>query len=145
MGSSASVAELPGWAAALCAQERVGRLGVIDDEGGPRVLPVTYAITGGTFVSAIDHKPKRVAAQRLARVRWLRARPRAAITVDRYHDDWSQLAWVQAIGAVRILELDDAPEALAALSQRYPRYRERPPAGPILALRPERLVWWRAT
>lgn len=142
MGSSASVAELPQWARALLEASRVGHLGIVDDHGGPRVLPVTYALSDGALVSAIDEKPKAVPADRLARVRWLRARPRAALTVDRYDEDWSRLAWVQAIGEVSIL--DRAPEALAALAERYPQYRERPPTGPILELAPDRLVWWRA-
>jgi hypothetical protein len=71
MGSCASVAELPGWARALLERSRVGRLGLIDGEGGPRVLPVTYALSAG----ALDHKPKRMPPERLARVRWLRAAP----------------------------------------------------------------------
>lgn len=43
-----------------------------------------------------------------------------------------------------VIEAQDAPEALAALSERYPAYRDRPPAGPVLRLQPERLLWWRA-
>ena len=144
MGCSASVAELPGWALALVAQEHVARLGLIDDDGAPRVLPITYALDGGAFVTAVDHKPKRVAAERLARVRWLRARPRAALTIDHYDDDWSRLAWVQALGDVRIVEAQAAPSAVAALSERYEPYLDRPPAGPLLVLEPERLLWWRA-
>ena len=144
MGSSASVAELPGWARALLESSRVARLGIADDEGAPRVLPVTYALAAGTIVTAIDHKPKRVPAQELARVRWLRARPRAALTVDHYDDDWSRLRWVQAIGPVAILAAADAPEAIAALTERYVSYRERPPAGPVLSLEPDRVLWWRA-
>ncbi len=122
----------------------MARLGIADDEGAPRVLPVTYALAAGTIVTAIDHKPKRVPAQELARVRWLRARPRAALTVDHYDDDWSRLRWVQAIGPVAILAAADAPEAIAALTERYVSYRERPPAGPVLSLEPDRVLWWRA-
>lgn len=123
----------------------MARLGLVDDEGGPRVLPVTYAVAGDALVTAVDvHKTKRVAANRLARLRWLAARPRAALTVDHYEDDWSQLAWVQAIGAVSILEASDASDALAALAARYSPYRESPPAGPVIALAPERVLWWRA-
>lgn len=144
MGSSASVAELPQWARGLLERSRVARLGLIDDAGAPRVLPVTYAIAGGLLVSAVDHKRKRTPGERLARVRWLRARPRAALTVDHYDDDWSALEWVQALGQVRVLEAAAAPEALVALADRYPQYRERPPAGPVLELEPERLLWWRA-
>jgi PPOX class probable F420-dependent enzyme len=122
----------------------VGRLGIIDGDGAPRVLPVTYALTGEALVSAVDHKRKDVAPERLARVRWLRARPRAALTVDHYEDDWSRLAWVQALGPVAILEVADAGGAVAALTERYPQYRDQPPAGPILSLAPDRIVWWRA-
>jgi PPOX class probable F420-dependent enzyme len=144
MGSSASVAELPRWAIGLLARERVARLGLTDDDGAPRVLPVTYALSEGAFVSAVDHKRKRVAGAQLARVRWLRARPRAALTVDHYDDDWSSLAWVQALGEVRIVDAEAAPSSLAALSERYEPYRRRPPSGPILMLHPERLLWWQA-
>lgn len=105
---------------------------------------MTYAVSGGALVSVVDDKPKRVPADRLARVRWLRARPRAALTVDRYADDWSQLAWVQALGEVRVTEAGSAPEAIAALTERYPAYRVRAPRGPVLALHPDRLLWWRA-
>jgi PPOX class probable F420-dependent enzyme len=122
----------------------VARLGLLDDAGAPRVLPITYAIEGERLVSALDHKRKQVPPERLARVRWLRARPQAALTVDHYEDDWSALAWVQAIGEVEVLDLHDEPGALAALRARYPAYREQPPAGPLLVLTPSRLLWWRA-
>jgi PPOX class probable F420-dependent enzyme len=144
MGWSESVAKLPEWALMLLDRSRVARLGLVDDDGGPRVLPVTYALAGEAIVTAIDHKPKAVPPERLARLRWLRARPSAALTVDHYEDDWSRLAWVQAIGTVEILDAADAPEALAALTARYAQYRDRAPSGPILLLIPDRVVWWRA-
>ena len=140
MGRSASVAELPKWARELLEHARVGRLGLLDDEGGPRVLPVTYALSAGALVSAVDHKAKAVPSERLARVRWLTARPRAALTVDHYEEDWSRLAWVQAIGEVSIL---------APRSRRARRARRalppvpRPRAGrsvPLARARPLRLV-----
>lgn len=145
MGSSASVAELPTWAHALLREAPVARLGLIDDEGAPRVLPVTFAVAGGTLVSAVDHKRKVLAGERLARVRWLRARPQAALTVDRYDADWSRLAWVQALGEVTVFDVRSAPESIAALRARYPQYEQRPPAGPVLVLTPRRLLWWRAS
>jgi PPOX class probable F420-dependent enzyme len=145
MGSSANLAELPGWARELLERSRVGRLGLIDDEGRPRVLPVTYALSGSRMVTAVDHKPKRRPGAQLARIRWLLARPQAALTVDHYDEDWSALAWVQAVGSAQILEAANAPEALEALADRYPQYRRRPPDGPVVALDPERFVWWRAT
>ncbi len=128
----------------MLASSRVGRLGLLDDDGAPRVLPVTYAINGESLVTAVDQKPKRRSGEELARVRWLRARPTAALTVDHYDDDWSALAWVQALGTVRVLDAAGAPEAMAALAERYEPYRSDPPAGPLLVLEPERLLWWHA-
>jgi PPOX class probable F420-dependent enzyme len=143
MGSCASVAKLPKWARTLLGSARVGRLGIVDDAGHPRVLPVTFALAGEALVTAIDHKRKDVPAERLARVRWLRARPRAVLTVDHYEEDWSRLAWVQALGPVKLLDAAQAPDAIAALIERYEQYRDRPPAGPVIELAPDRLVWWR--
>jgi PPOX class probable F420-dependent enzyme len=144
MGRSASVAELPRWARELLEQARVGRLGVLADDGGPRVLPVTFALADGAIVTAVDHKRKDVPADRLARLRWLHARPQAALTVDHYEEDWSRLAWVQALGPVAILDAGVARQAIAALRERYAPYRDRSPAGPVLSLQPERVLWWRA-
>lgn len=135
--------ELPAWAQALLEAERVARLGFVDDEDHPRVLPVTFALAEGAIFSAIDDaKPKR--APEPARVRYLRRRPQAALCVDRYDDDWTRLAWVQVLGVVDVLAIGDAPAGLAALVARYAPYRERRPPGPLLRLTPERVLSWRA-
>jgi PPOX class probable F420-dependent enzyme len=139
-GQMQTPTELPGWAAALLEEIPVAHLGLLDEEGEPRVQPVTFARLGDVIVSAIDDKPKRGVP---ARVERLRRHPRAALTVDRYDTDWSRLAWVQLLGDVTLEDVDR--EALAALQHRYPAYRERPPGGPLLKLRPVRVLWWRAS
>jgi hypothetical protein len=90
----------------------------------------------------VDDKPKRVPGEELARVRWLRASPRTALTVDRYDADWSKLAWVQILCVVSILPV--RRDVLDALARRYPAYREQDPGGPLLRLEPERVLYWRA-
>jgi PPOX class probable F420-dependent enzyme len=122
--------------------ERVGRLAFVDEEDRPRVLPVTYAVAGGAVWTAIDDKPKR--AGEPARVRYLRRRPQAALCVDRYDDDWSRLAWVQLLGRVEVLPIDEGEDGLAELAARYAPYRERRPPGPLLRLAVERALCWRA-
>jgi PPOX class probable F420-dependent enzyme len=124
---------------------RVGHLGLVDDSAQPRVLPVTFALHGGALWSAVDQKPKRSGGSELARVRFLRSRPQAALTVDHYEEDWSALAWVQALGDVEILATTDAPQAVDALRAKYEPYRELTPPGPLLCLTPERFIWWSAT
>jgi PPOX class probable F420-dependent enzyme len=141
--SAPRIDHLPDWARALLDSAPVAHLGLLDSDDNPRVLPVTFAVCGGELWSAVDHKPKRVPGSELARVRWLRRNPAAALTVDRYSDDWEQLAWVQALGTVALLD-DPAAAALDALRAKYPQYAERAPAGPFLRLTPGRVVWWRA-
>src|SRR4029453_11029885 len=93
--------DLVAWANELLETARVGRLGLLDEERAPRVLPVTYAVAEGRIWSAVDRKPKRSGEP--ARLRFVRGDPRAALTVDRYSDDWEQLAWVQVLGTVSIV------------------------------------------
>ncbi len=120
----------------------MARLGLLDLEGAPRVLPVTFAVAEGRIWSAIDKKPKR--AEEPARLRFVRRDPRAALTVDRYSDDWEELAWVQAVGRVEIVPVEEGTAGLAALSAKYEPYREESPPGPLLCLEPQRYLWWRA-
>jgi PPOX class probable F420-dependent enzyme len=120
-------------------------LGVIDDDARPRVLPVTYVLHEGSIWTAVDHKPKRAPGRELARVRFLRRRPRAALTVDLYDEDWSELAWVQALGQMHVLSAEDELAPVAALVAKYDAYRAHHPAGPLLRLTPERFICWRAT
>lgn len=135
--------ELPGWAREMLERSPVARLGLVDPDGAPRVLPVTFVVVGQTIWSAVDHKPKRRPDHELARVRWLRERPDAALTVDAYDDDWSRLGWVQVLGRV---EVHEAPGdgVLGALAGKYRQYAERAPGGPFLALAPNRFLHWRA-
>jgi len=107
------------------------------------VLPVTFAIASGRIYSAIDRKPKR--SGQPARLRYLRMRPQAALTVDRYEDDWAELAWVQVLGRVEIVEVADDRAAVEALRSKYEPYRADPPPGPLLRLTPERTLHWRAS
>jgi PPOX class probable F420-dependent enzyme len=134
--------DLVAWANELLETARVGRLGLLDEEGAPRVLPVTFAPAEGKIWSAIDRKPKRSAEP--ARLRFVRRDPRAALTVDRYSDDWAELAWVQVLGRVEIVEVSEGGPGVEALSAKYEPYREEAPPGPLLALEPERYLWWRA-
>jgi PPOX class probable F420-dependent enzyme len=125
-------------------EAHVAHLGLVDDRDRPRVLPVTFAIAEGAVWSAVDHKPKRIEGHELARVRFLLRRPEAALSVDRYEEDWSRLAWVQLLGRVDVLEQEEGPAGLEALVAKYEPYRERSPAGPLLRFATDRALHWRA-
>jgi PPOX class probable F420-dependent enzyme len=133
---------LPEWAEAVLDRARVARLGYLDGEDRPRVLPVTFAVSGGAVWSAIDEKPKRQAVP--ARVDYLRRRPDASLLVDEYDDDWTRLAWVQLLGRIEVVPIDSAPDAMNALAAKYSQYADRAPPGPLLRLTVERTLHWRA-
>lgn len=141
---SSELESLPVWASELLSGARVARLGMVDGDGQPRVQPVTFALSGERIWSAVDAKPKAVAASRLARVRFLRAEPRVALTVDEYAEDWRSLAWVQVLARASIVPVSSSIEALRALVVKYPQYRETQPEGPLVSLLPTRCLWWRA-
>jgi PPOX class probable F420-dependent enzyme len=123
------------------AAARVGRLATVTEDGGPHVVPCTFALAGDRIYTAVDAKPKRT--QRLKRLANLRANPRASLLVDHYEEDWTRLWWIRVDGAAG--EVEDEGErarALAALAAKYPQYRETPPGGPVIRLVAERWRTW---
>jgi PPOX class probable F420-dependent enzyme len=138
----------------LLRSARRGVLVTIAADGTPRPVPLAYAAveTGDGLVlySALDEKPKRVEDPReLARVRDIRERPRVAVLVDRWDEDWSRLAWVRLTGTASVLEPADGPEehgrGVAALRARYPQYAtQRLEERPLIRISVERSRSWAA-
>lgn len=111
----------------------IARLGTVDSDGRPHLVPCCFAISGDVAYSVVDHKPKRSTA--LRRLDNVRANPSVCLLVDHYADDWSELWWVRFDGGARLLV--DGPEhasALALLCAKYPQYRATPPFGTVLAM-----------
>jgi PPOX class probable F420-dependent enzyme len=124
------------------ASRPVARLATVDAQGRPHLVPMVFVVVGETVYSAVDAKPKRsTALRRLANVA---ANPRVALLVDHYEEDWRALWWVRADGTGRVLDAGEpeARDAVARLVDRHPQYRERPPAGPVLAVDVERWSGW---
>jgi len=117
--------------------EPVARLATVGREGRPHVVPICFAIEGDMLYTAIDDKPKRT--RRLRRLENIEADPRVEVLIDHYEDDWSRLWWVRLRGTARIV---DDPRALQLLAAKYPQYRERPPAGPVIAVSIEEWSEW---
>lgn len=124
----------------------VGRLATADAAGRPHVIPVCFAYDdgGGVIYSALDGKPKRIGFDGLRRVRNIRANPQAALVVDHYSDDWSELWYVLITGRAEVVASGDEPaRAVALLRAKYWQYREMALDGnPVIRLTPERVVGW---
>lgn len=129
---------------AFAVSRPVARLATADCEAAPHVLPICFFICGDTLYFTADEKPKAVAARRLKRLRNIAENPQAAVIIDRYAEDWSQLGWVMLRGAAEII--DDGAEydaAQAGLIARYPQYEAMQLSGlPVVALRIQRVSRW---
>ena len=138
---------LPAWAAELLRDSRVARLGTADRAGRPLVVPVCYAFDGRACYSAIDAKPKRVAARDLRRVRNIEANPHVSLVVDHYDEDWSRLAWVIVEGrGDLVIEGPVRAMAVDLLLAKYAQYRamglDREGAM-VIRITAERALAWR--
>ena len=133
---------------ALLAEARRATLATMASDGGPRLVPVCYAIVEDTIWIALDEKPKAVQDVRdLARVRDVVARPDVTLLVDRWSEDWTDLAWVQIHGTARLVEPDSVPGAIVpALRDRYPQYDGQAlEAAPMLAIEVSTIRRWVAS
>jgi PPOX class probable F420-dependent enzyme len=120
---------------------RVGRLATANAEGRPHLVPLCFVLVDDRIVSVVDAKPKRT--QQLRRLSNIRAQPRVSVLADEYDEDWSRLWWVRADGTARVIESGPEREsAVASLTDKYPQYREQPPAGPVIEITVDRWVGW---
>jgi PPOX class probable F420-dependent enzyme len=130
-------------ARARFAAARVARLATVRPDGGPHLVPITFAVVGDVIHSSVDDKPKRSRA--LTRLANLRSEARCSVLVDHYDEDWSQLWWVRADGVARIVDPVPADDpGLSALAERYDAYRRRPPPGPAIRIDVVRWTGWAA-
>jgi PPOX class probable F420-dependent enzyme len=119
------------------AAARVATLATIDAEGRPNLVPVTFVLEGDVFYTAVDHKPK--TTRDLNRLANIRRDARVTLLVHSYEEDWDNLWWCRLNGSARIV--DDVPESLGV---KYEQYRERLPAGPVIAVTIQQWTGWSA-
>ncbi len=123
---------------------RVGILATVRPGGGPHLVPVVFAAEGEALVTAVDHKPK--TTPHLQRLTNIRTNPHVSLLAHGYTEDWSRLWWERADGTARILEAGPGRDtAIAALVEKYPQYRDRPPPGPVIRVTVDQIVTWTAS
>lgn len=122
----------------------VARLATIRPDGTPRLVPITFAVVDGLVCSVVDEvKPKR--STRLARLADVGRDPRAAVLVDHYAPDWTELWWVRIDGTAHVVDSGVLWErALEALRAKYPPYAEADPRGRVLVVTPGAVRGWSA-
>ena len=130
---------------AAAARSPVARLATIGASGMVDLVPITFALTGSTMVSAVDHKPKQT--RQLRRLDNIAREPRVTVLIDHYDDDWASLWWVRLRG--RAVVIDDGPRFDAAIAQlvaKYPKhYAPTPPLGPVIQIDITDVRAWRSS
>jgi|SRR5450755_1653439 PPOX class probable F420-dependent enzyme len=124
---------------------RVGRLATLDATRGPHVIPICFACNGTVFYSAIDRKPKRVAPNRLARLKNIKKTPQVALLVDHYDEDWARLWYVLVRGEAELVSSSvERKRALQLLRAKYPQYGPDmlQDDAPVLRITPGRITAW---
>ncbi len=128
--------------------ERVARLATADRAAAPHVVPICFWFDGSRIYFVIDEKPKAARGLGLKRMRNIAENPRVAVLVDRYEDDWSQLAYVMIRGGAQIVDDDEEYMlVLRNLRDKYRPYRTMalsPERNPIVRVMPERVNAWGA-
>ena len=129
----------------LLSSARVAHLATSDQYARPHVVPIVFVWSDDILYTPLDRKPKRDDDwHALRRVRNIETNGRVAIVVDRYDEDWSQLAWVMVEGVATILETgDDRDAAVALLNEKYAQYETLSLEGrPIVRVEIERASEW---
>jgi PPOX class probable F420-dependent enzyme len=126
-------------------------LATIAGDGGPRLVPVCFVLDPDRPViyTPLDEKPKTVDDPRgLARVRDILADPRVTILVDRWDEDWANLAWLRLAGTATLLEGGGGQDgehstAVGALRARYAQYRaHRLETRPLIRVAVDHVASW---
>lgn len=124
---------------------RVAHLATVDRSGAPHLVPVCFCLHGPSLYITVDEKPKRTDIP-LKRIRNIRENPAAAVTVDRWDEDWTRLGWVMLRGSAEILgDGQEHDQAQDQLRRRYPQYVAMDLlALPVIAVRIQRVLSWGA-
>lgn len=124
------------------AAARVAYLATVRGDGRPHVVPIVFAVEGGTIYSIADPKPKE--GLDLLRHRNIAANPAVSVLVDAYDESWNGIWWVRADGRARVV--DEGPErevAIGLLRARYPQYATwSTPFGAATIIQIERISSW---
>jgi PPOX class probable F420-dependent enzyme len=124
---------------------RIAHLATVSPDVEPHLVPVCFCLDHNTLYITVDEKPKRADIP-LKRIRNIQQNPTVAVTVDRWDEDWTRLAWIMLRGPAEILA--DGKEHDAAQHQlrlRYPQYHTMNLAPlPVIAVRIKRVTAWGA-
>lgn len=120
-------------------------MATVDSQRKPHVIPICFVWDGSVFYSAVDHKPKRVAPDRLVRLKNIRETPHVALLVDQYDEDWTRLWYVLVRGKAELVSgAAEQKLAIQLLRAKYPQYDASmlDDDSPVLRITPVSVIAW---
>ena len=139
-GTVKRLAELPTEIKEIVSSEQRAVFTTADDEGRPHAVPVVFAPFNEHIVTPIDRKPKTTRA--LGRRKNIEKNPHVALLVDRWSEEWTELAWVMIRGTASVHPADRSTAEIEAIIARYPHYRDIIEGSEIIRIVPRRISWW---
>lgn len=139
---------------AFLADARTATLATINPYGHPRLVPVCFVLAPlevrgrPVLHTPIDEKPKSTTdPYALARVRDIRERPAVSLLVQRWSENWDELAWLRMTGRAEVVEPDPrdvgARAVARALRIKYSQYAKHDlESRPLIMVTIERATSW---
>jgi PPOX class probable F420-dependent enzyme len=129
----------------LLATARRATLATTAADGRPRLVPVCFVTLDDVVWTPLDEKPKAVDDLRsLARVRDILDRPGVSLLVDRWSEDWAELAWLRIHGQAAVVASHArAVEGLRAKYRQYTNHNLE--SRPMIRIAIERVASWEAS
>jgi PPOX class probable F420-dependent enzyme len=124
---------------------RVARLATVDSSGRPHLVPVCFVYDNSVLYTAVDHKPKRISPEKLARVRNLKASAHVTLLVDHYSENWKRLWYIQVRGKAKLIAKSaEHARAIRLLRAKYPQYSAAMLSDDALVIRinPNQVIAW---
>lgn len=139
-GRAERLGELPQAISDVIDSARRAVLTTVDAEGHPHAVPVVFAVYDDRIVTPIDRKPK--TTQALGRRKNIARDPHVALLMDKWSEEWIELAWVMVRGVASVQLADSATGEVEAIIGRYPGYRDTLEASDVIQIVPNRILWW---
>ena len=133
---------------AFIERARVARLGTIDSEFKPHLVPVVFVFDRSHFFIPIDEKRKTAKPEKLKRIKNIQDNPNVALLIDEYSEDWTKLAFVMIQGKATIIttktrENIQLQEAYKKLTTKYQQYQKIELREMCIIIKPEKIASWR--
>lgn len=109
-----------------------GYLAARGSEGEPHIVPVSFTWAGDVIWAAVNGKPRSTPVHR--QLAEIQSESRVTFLVDRWDEDWSRLAWLEARGRARQTSHAEGEKVKKALQGKYAHYASFPPEGPLIRI-----------